>query len=186
MSGAADCSGGGGRSAGETRDARRVQLPVPTRSAGDERPSKAKARVTAAICERDIGVFWLDRGRTCACSLSIPNPVAGEAKSSSERFPRLDPHFRSTVVPCSHLSPLTLLILSPSLVAASNMSSADAKPLPFVYQFAAGKSQCRVPVELRAGSVWIFRRARGMGAGSAIACNRPAAWSSELSKSHLM
>lgn len=52
-------------------------------------------------------------GRTCACSLSIPNPAAGEAKSSSEpteRFPRLSLLFYSR----SLLLLLTLLILSPS------------------------------------------------------------------------
>jgi hypothetical protein len=41
---------------------------------------------------------------------------------------------------------------------ASNMSSADAKPLPFVYQFAAGESQFLNTAQLRCdGYPWKFK-----------------------------
>ena len=153
------------------------------RSAGDEGPRLCVVCTAwAAICERDIGVFWLD-GPAPAAYRSQTLPPEKLSPLANRRNASPDSHSCSTVAPCSYFSPFLFFRLL--LVAASTMSSADAKPLPFVYQFAAGKLQCRVPVELRAGSVWIFRRARGMGAGSAIACNCPAAWSFELSKSRL-
>ena len=154
-------------------------------TAGDEGPRLCVGCTAwAAICERDIGVFWLD-GPAPAAYRSQTLPPEKLSPLANRRNASPDSHSCSTVVPCSYFSPFFFFRLL--LVAASTMSSADAKPLPFVYQFAAGKLQCRVPVELRAGSVcvWIFRRARGMGAGSAIACNCPVAWSLELLKSHL-
>jgi hypothetical protein len=68
----------------------------------------------------------------------------GELGLFGRSIPRCFPQILSDsltyppAVPCAH-SPL--LLLSSLFVAVSNMSSADAKPLPFVYQFAAGKSQ---------------------------------------------
>lgn len=101
----------------------------------------------AAICERDIGVFWLD-GPAPAAYRSQTLPPEKLSPLANRRNASPDSHSCSTVVPCSYFSPFLFFRLL--LVAASTMSSADAKPLPFVYQFAAGKSQCRVPVELRA------------------------------------
>jgi len=50
------------------------------------------------------------------------------------------------------------------------MSSADAKPLPFVYQFAAGKSQFRIPQPLRPRirAAWNFNNSVAHGARRAI------------------
>ena len=117
-------------------------------TAGDEGPRLCVGCTAwAAICERDIGVFWLD-GPAPAAYRSQTLPPEKLSPLANRRNASPDSHSCSTVVPCSYFSPFFFFRLL--LVAASTMSSADAKPLPFVYQFAAGKSQCRVPVELRA------------------------------------
>lgn len=103
--------------------------------------------VCGTALDGDIGVLQLD-SRSKPVNHSIA--AAGELGHIRNSIPRSLPQILSDS-PSDSTARRSLLSLfldpvSPSSVVA-NMSSADAKPLPFVYQFAAGKFQLPTPAE---------------------------------------
>lgn len=94
-----------------------------------------------------LGLLWKHIPRLCSRA-SFPRLRA----ANRCRWPSVGPSSR-----CRYSLPLRHSPPSPHHIPL-NMSSADAKPLPFVYQFAAGKSICSSAAQcLCDGSAHKFR-----------------------------